>query len=232
MANTVELMGSVICPFVQRVHITLIEKAIDYKFIPIDLQNKPAWFKEISPYGKVPVFHHNDAYLYESSVINEYIEEVFPTPALLPLDPLLRAKIRAWISYCNDQFITHFYKLLLNQDATKQALLTNNLIDSFNFIEQEGMQKLSKDGPFWLGAKLTLLDTTFYPFFERFPMLQHYRGVKIPEHCQRIKNWITVMQKQPSVIKTANTVDTYLKAYAKYADNSVNTTTANEIRDK
>ena len=93
----VEIISSSSCPFAQRTRMALMEKGIDFELTEISLDDKPAWFLEISPYGKVPVIRHNGAVVYESAVINEYLEEVFPDHPLLPADPVRRAQARVWM---------------------------------------------------------------------------------------------------------------------------------------
>ena len=66
-----------ICPFVQRSVITLEEKGVEYEIKYIELENKPDWFLAISPFGKVPVLQANDTVIFESAVINEYLDEAF-----------------------------------------------------------------------------------------------------------------------------------------------------------
>jgi glutathione S-transferase len=66
-----------LCPYVRRSRITLLEKDLEHQLVPIDLSNKPASFLAISPYGKVPVLVDEDATIYESNIINEYLEERF-----------------------------------------------------------------------------------------------------------------------------------------------------------
>jgi glutathione S-transferase len=82
----IEIYSAILCPFAHRSRLTLQEKGIPFKLIEIDLQNKPTNFKKISPYGKVPVLKHGDQRLWESAIINEYLEETFPEPPLLPKD--------------------------------------------------------------------------------------------------------------------------------------------------
>jgi len=84
---TVELISSSTCPFAQRSRMVLLTKGVSFAFTEISLDDKPDWFLNISPYAKVPVLRHRESVLYESSVINEYLEEVFPDPPLLPQDP-------------------------------------------------------------------------------------------------------------------------------------------------
>ncbi len=94
-----ELISFNVCPFVQRSVITLIHKNCDYKITFIDLSNPPGWFLEISPLGKVPVLKvDGKEVLFESAVINEFIDDVTPG-TLKPSDPLTLAKNRAWIEY-------------------------------------------------------------------------------------------------------------------------------------
>jgi len=84
------------CPFCRKVRITLLEKEIEYQNIFVDLnkkeQKKPEFLK-LNPIGKVPVLVDGDNIIYESSVINEYIEETFPEPPLLPYDSFKKARI-------------------------------------------------------------------------------------------------------------------------------------------
>ncbi len=75
----------------------MLEKGIDFTPIEIDLQKKPDGFTQISRYGKVPAIKHGDVEIYESAIINEYLDEVFPEPPLLPKDPGAKAIARIWI---------------------------------------------------------------------------------------------------------------------------------------
>lgn len=217
------------CPYAQRTRLTLLEKGIPFDLTEIDLQNKPDWFLEVSPYGKVPVIKHGENRVWESAVVNEYLDEVFPEPPLLPREPGKRAIARIWIDFANTKFTTAFYKLLLSQEADKQQEWAAELRKHLLFIETEGLQKLS-DGPFWFGETLSLVDLTYYPWFERWPALEHYRGVTLPEECDRLRQWLAAMQARPSIQQTASPADYHIEQYAKYASNTASGTTAQEIR--
>jgi len=94
-----ELISFKICPYVQRSVIVLKHKHADFDVTYIDLGNPPDWFREISPFGKVPVLRVDDSeVIFESAVIAEFLDEVTPGEPLQPQDPLLRAKNRAWTS--------------------------------------------------------------------------------------------------------------------------------------
>ena len=100
----VEVISSSTCPFVQRTRMVLLEKQIQFTLTEIDLDNKPDGFTEISPYGKVPVVRHGKTVIFESAIINEYIEEVFPDRPLLPDTPEGRAQAKIWIDFANVRF--------------------------------------------------------------------------------------------------------------------------------
>ena len=90
MTNELVLVSHVLCPYVQRVAIALHEKGAAFRRVDVDLADKPSWFVAISPLGKTPLLQVDDAVIFESAVILEYLEETVP-PALHPATPLQRA---------------------------------------------------------------------------------------------------------------------------------------------
>jgi glutathione S-transferase len=94
--SSLKLVSHPLCPYVQRAVITLHEKQIPHEREYVDLAQKPDWFLALSPLGKVPLLLVGDAVLFESAVICEYLDEVTPG-SLHPVDPLLKARHRAWI---------------------------------------------------------------------------------------------------------------------------------------
>jgi glutathione S-transferase len=228
---TVELYSASVCPFAHRTRLTLMEKGIDFQLIEIDLNNKPNWFSQISPYGKVPVIKHENNCIWESAIINEYLDEAFPEPSLFPHSPGQRALARIWIDFANTKLVPVFYKILLEQDRDKQEKWKANFQDHLQFMETEGIQKLSANGDYWLGNDLSLVDLTFYPWFERFCILEHYRNVSLPASCSFLKQWWEQMSQRQSVQEIENPRDFYLAQYQKYANNTADGITAQEMRD-
>ena len=95
------LYGSVASPCVRRVRITMMEKGIEYDWVEIDLANMEQRSKEylaLNPNGFVPTLAHGSFVVYESGVINEYLEDQFPQKPLIPKDPWQRAQVRMWHS--------------------------------------------------------------------------------------------------------------------------------------
>lgn len=211
----IEIYSAVLCPFAYRSRLTLVEKKVPFKLIEIDLQNKPANFLEISPYGKVPVLKHGEHCVWESAIINEYLEESFPDPPLLPKDPMQRAQARIWISFADSQLFATTHKLLLSQDPQQQAEGAKQLSENLRFIEQEGLQKLSAKGPYWLGAEISLVDLTYYPWFEQVAMLEHFREFQFPIGLDHLHKWWETVVKRESVQALSQSQEFYLEQYAR-----------------
>ena len=92
MSNKLELFSARVCPYAHRTRLILKEKQIEFKYTEVDLQHKPARFLAHSPYGKVPALVHNGETIYESAIINEYLEGVFAEPRLMPPHPYCKRR--------------------------------------------------------------------------------------------------------------------------------------------
>ncbi|MEP0876692.1 glutathione S-transferase family protein [Funiculus sociatus GB2-M2] len=133
----VEIYSASVCPYAHRTRLALLEKGVEFKLTEIDLQNKPEWFADVSPYGKVPVIKYGSDRVWESTIINEYLDDVFPEPPLMPSEPGQRAIARIWIDFANVKFVPTFYKLLLNQEPEKQQQSAEILRNHLLFMENE-----------------------------------------------------------------------------------------------
>src|SRR5512145_2722827 len=89
-----QLYSGTTCPFSHRCRFVLYEKGMDFQVIDVDLYNKPEDIAVMNPYNRLPVLVERDLILYESNIINEYIDERFPHPQLMPADPVMRARAR------------------------------------------------------------------------------------------------------------------------------------------
>lgn len=229
---TVKLYSASVCPFAHRTRLTLLEKGIDFQLIEVDLNNKPDWFLEVSPYGKVPVINHENNCIWESAIINEYLDEAFPNFPLMPNQARDRAFARIWIDFANTKLVPTFYKMLLEQNLEKQEKYKKQFLEHLQFMEEEGIKKLSDNGKYWLGNQLSLVDITFYPWWERLCILEHYRGVSLPETCSSLRQWWLEMSQREAVESIKNPSEFYIAQYQKYANNTVNSLTAQEMRDR
>lgn len=219
--TTVQIYSAKACPFAHRTRLVLLEKGIDFELTEIDLKNKPDWFTQISRYGKVPAIKHGNYEIYESAIINECLNDVFPEPPLLPHEPGARAIARIWIDYANTRFVPAFSKLLHGKTSEEQEQGRQELQDSLLYIEQEGLGKLPGDGSYWLGNSLSLVDLTFYPWFERLPTLKEYRNFILPPAATRVQKWWNAVRDRPTVQSIENPVDFYLERYARFVNESI-----------
>ena len=185
------LISHPLCPYVQRVAIAFAEKSLPFTRIDIDLAAKPDWFLAISPLGKTPVLRIDDAAIFESAVILEYLEDT--PPALHPVDLLERADHRAWIevssSILND--IAGFYAA-----ATPEvfAAKTKTLNEKFGNVEQ----RLS-NGPYFAGSKFSLVDAAFAPVFRYFDVFDTISDFGILEGKSKTTTWRQALRERASV---------------------------------
>jgi glutathione S-transferase len=198
-----ELISFHLCPFVQRSIITLKHKNVDFTLKEIDLENPPEWFQKISPLGKVPVLVvDGQTTLFESAVINEYIDEI-TEPRLMLSDPLAKAKERAWIEY-GSSLLMEMYGLAHEENA--EAFQTN-LTELFDSISK--LEPILSGGAFFRGKDFSLVDTSYAPFFLRMsyvPTLwNHSAWSKMPKTRQWAESLIAnkaVQASAPSDLKS------------------------------
>ncbi len=207
------------CPFCHRCLLVLLEKKIEFTTIEIDLTRKAEVRHLLSPYGRVPVLWHDDQPVFESSVINEYLDEVCPIPPLLPKTAERRATARFWIDFCNTRFMPAYFDLLKERNPALRAPLRDRLMESLEFIETVGLTACRRAGSYWMGENVSLVDYAFYPFFERFASVEAYRGVTIPDDYDRLKDWLAAMRGLAPVQRLAKPCSHYVEYYGRfYAD--------------
>ncbi|BCL33979.1 glutathione S-transferase family protein [Nostoc sp. MS1] len=204
--SNVQLYFAKASTFSQRTRVVLLEKDIDFTPIEINLQDKPEGYTQISRYGKVPTIKHGDVVIYESAIINEYLDEVFPEPALLPRDSAKKAIARIWIDYANTRFVPAFNKFLRGKDSQEQEQGRKEFTEALLYIEQEAFG----EGEYFLGDQFSLVDISFYPWFERLPLLEYFRKFTLPAETPRLHTWWNLVRERASIQSVANPVDFYL----------------------
>ena len=165
MTNKLELVSFKLCPFVQRSVITLLYKKVDFEITYIDLANKPDWFLKISPLGKVPVLRVGENTIFESAVINEYLDETNP-PALHPVDPLRKAHNRAWIEF-GAGIMMNLAQYIFATEETQFLERRKLLQDNLGKVEE-----ILEKGPFFNGERFALIDASFAPIFMRIAIIE------------------------------------------------------------
>ena len=171
------------CPFVQRVAITLQYKDVDYDIEYIDLGNPPDWFLSISPLKKVPIMIVDDTVIFESVVINEYIDEAYP-PTLQPKDLLLKAINRSWVEFSNNISL-YTFQLTIKEGKIDFESTLEELLDDFDRVEEYLWAE-----PFFNGKQFSLVDASYAPIFQRLNYLEQiYNPIIEKDRYPRLTNW-------------------------------------------
>ena len=157
-------------PFSQRCRIVLFEKGMDFQVIDVDLFNKPEDIAVINPYNRVPVLVDRDLVLYESNIINEYIDERFPHPQLMPPDPIMRARARQLLHTMEVELFSHIEALEKGQKSAEKS--RNHVRD--RLVELTPVFTKQK---FMLGDEFSMLDVAISPLLWR---LEHY-AIELPK---------------------------------------------------
>ena len=182
------------CPWVQRSAIVLREKNIDFEFRHIERDNRPDWFLAISPHKKVPVLRIDDKVsLFESNAINEYLDETI-APRLHPDDPVERALNRAWTDYV-PTFAESVTGMAYAGDEAAYKAAAAKIPVAFERVEralEEG------GGPFFNGAKYSLVDAAYAPFLQRYFFLDRIRPIGLIGNYPRLKAWADTLMQRPS----------------------------------
>ncbi len=192
------LISSKTCPYVQRSVMTLREKGIAYDIDYVDLSNKPDWFVELSPLSKVPVLEvtrddGSKVVLFESVVINEYLDDA-TEGSMLPADPLDRAHSRAWIAF-GTAVLSDAFSVTSAKDEAELSVVLKKLGAKLDRLERE-----IGEGPFFLGAEVSLVDAAFTPALQRLSWADEiHPAMAIFEGRPKIARWWNALAERESV---------------------------------
>jgi glutathione S-transferase len=183
------------CPWVQRSAIVFREKGTEFEFRHIEPDNRPDWFLKISPHRKVPAMVVDDKIsLFESNAINEYLDETI-TPRLHPEDAVARAINRAWTDYVPTFASTVTATAYADTEADYNAA-AEKIPEAFDRLEK-ALEKQGS-GPFFNGAKYSLVDAAYAPFLQRYFFLDRVKKLGVIERFPRVKAWGEALTARPS----------------------------------
>ena len=185
------LYSGTTCPYSQRCRIVLFEKGMDFEVIDVDMSSRPEDLAVINPYNRVPVLVERDLVLYEANIINEYIDERFPHPQLMPADPVMRARARLFLHNFEDQLFSHIADIESGNAkaaAAARAIIRDNLAQLAPiFSKQEYM----------LGEEFSMLDVAIAPLLWR---LGHY-GIELPKQAAPLLKYAERIFSRPAYIE-------------------------------
>jgi glutathione S-transferase len=190
-----KLISFKLCPYVQRAVITLKEKNVEFDIEYIDLAQKPDWFLKISPLGRVPLLIAEGEVLFESAVINEYLDEAF-SPKLHPESLILKAKNRAWIEFSSGILID-LYMLTTVQSEQDYKKFKNNILDKLTRLESILPDPIDSK-IFFNGNNFSLVDASVAPLLQRIQFLEN-NSDEVFIQSDKIKIWTNSLLNRKSV---------------------------------
>ncbi|WJW74836.1 stringent starvation protein SspA [Thiohalobacter sp. IOR34] len=177
--SVMTLFSEAACPYSHRVRIVLAEKGITVEIVNIDLDNKPEDLIDLNPYQTVPTLVDRELVLYDSRVIMEYLDERFPHPPLMPVDPVSRARSRLAM-YRIDK---DWYSLLteIETKGEKAAAKARKMLRDSIASSAEVFAAM----PFFLSEEFSLVDCYVAPLLWRLP---HYR-IDLPKQAKPVLDY-------------------------------------------
>ena len=163
-------------PQSHRTRIVLHEKDVECQVVEVDIRKKPREIGELNPYNTVPTMIDRDLVLYDSHIINEYLDERLPHPPLMPVDPVSRAKARLMLM----RFDRDWYSLLpdlTGGDKKRTQNARNTLRDGLTVISP-----VFKEQAYILGPEFSLVDCALAPILWRLPLY----GIELPRQAKPI----------------------------------------------
>ncbi|MCC6534057.1 MAG: glutathione S-transferase N-terminal domain-containing protein [Burkholderiales bacterium] len=179
-------------PFSQRCRNVLYEKGMDFQIIDVDMYNKPEDLAVMNPYNQVPVLVERDLILYESNIINEYIDDRFPHPQLMPADPVMRARARLFLFRFEKELFAHLEAIEKgSQKGAEKArtVIRDNLSQIAPvFNKQKHM----------LGEEFSMLDVAIAPLLWRLD----YYDIQMPKQCAPLMKYAERLFSRPAFIES------------------------------
>jgi stringent starvation protein A len=186
------LYSGTTCPFSQRCRLVLFEKGMDFEIKDVDLFKKPEDINVMNPYGQVPILVERDLTLYESNIINEYIDERFPHPQLMPADPVMRARARLFLFNFERELFVHVQTI--ENTANQKAIEKGKILIRDRLTQLAPILLKSK---YMLGDEFSMLDVSIAPLLWR---LDHY-GIDLPKSAAPLMKYAERIFSRPAYIE-------------------------------
>jgi glutathione S-transferase len=189
------------CPFGQKVRLVLAEKEISYELVNVDLrksEQKRPEFLRLNPFGKVPVLVDEELVVYDSTVINEYLEDEYPYPQLLPEDSAERARARSLEDYADIAFILPV-GVMMNEIRKPEAERDQERVRRSREEIERALAHLNGqlgERPY-LAGEFSVADAAFAPRL----MVLRAVGIEIKPQWEPLRRWIDRLAERPSVQK-------------------------------
>ena len=183
------------CPFSQRCRLVLFEKGMDFEIRDVDLFNKPEDISVMNPYGQVPILVERDLILYESNIINEYIDERFPLPQLMPPDPVARARARLFLFNFEKELFVHVAALENEKGKAAEKVHEKARLAIRDRLTQ--LAPIFVKNKYMLGDEFSMLDVAIAPLLWR---LEHY-GIDLSRNAAALLKYAERIFSRPAYIE-------------------------------
>ncbi len=201
--NNLTLFSGVDDVLSHRVRLVLAAKGVSYDFIPVDPTKPPEDLIDLNPYHSVPTLVERDLVLYAASVVSEYIDERYPHPTLLPIEPLARARLRLATLRIEHDWVPQVQAIQLGSKAQADAArkrLTELLVQTVPVF------KASK---FYLNTEMSLADCAMAPIIWRLQSL----GIPLPKDgAKAIEEYGNRIFRNPGFIRSLTEEEKKLRA--------------------
>lgn len=191
------LYAGTTCPFSHRCRFVLYEKGMDFEIKHIDPHERQEEVASLNPYNQLPVLVERDLTLYESNIINEYIDERFPHPQLMPADPVMRARARLLLHNFEHDLFTLVREMESGvakiQDKVR-PMLRDNLTQ---------LAPLFSRNHFMMGDDFSMLDVAIAPLLWR---LDHY-GIQLPRQASPLLKYAETIFARPAFAEALTPVE-------------------------
>jgi RNA polymerase-associated protein len=175
-------------PYSHRCRFVLFEKGMDFQVIDVDVFNKPEDLAVMNPYNRVPVLVERDLILYEANIINEYIDERFPHPQLMPADPVMRARARLFLHRFEQELFCHIEGLESGVAKT---------VEKARVAVRENLTQIApvfNKQKYMLGDEFSMLDVAIAPLLWR---LDHY-GIQLDKEATPLMKYSERLFSRPA----------------------------------
>jgi len=191
------LYSGTACPFSQRCRIVLYEKGMDFEIRDIDPMEKADEIAAMNPYSQVPILVERELTLYESNIINEYIDERFPHPQLMPADPVMRARARLFLHNFERDLFSHLNDIV---NGTPKAAEKARIIVRDNLTQIAPIFNKQK---YMLGDDYSMLDVAIAPLLWRLD----YYGIQLPKQATPLLKYAERLFTRPAFIEALTPVE-------------------------
>ena len=182
-------------PYSHRCRIVLFEKGMDFQVIDVDLANKPEDLAVINPHNQVPVLVERDLVLSEANIINEYIDERFPHPQLMPADPVMRARARLFLFNFEKELFVHVTTLESRESKSDEKALDQARLQIRDRLAQ--LAPMFLKNKFMLGDDFSMLDVAIAPLLWRLD----YYGIDLSKNAAPLLKYAERIFSRPAYIE-------------------------------